>query len=324
MSNIDWPGLLKWSTNHHDGTSDPKQFKPLSDEDKAFLQGALAQAFEGVEDANELMREALEKIKNAGDDADVTNTALEVVDKCCDFPDVPKNLAKLDGVPVMLKLLEHADVNCACKGAALFTIMLCSNSEVQKATAREGGLEALYKFADRGEEPFFRGLSCIAALVRHEPELERKLVTGNGNALLIKALSPERSARVRTKGASLLRHLLVEKQYDAEHFQDAETLNRFAQCVAEILSLDVHHMQYGETVAALTSALHAAIEDHRARSRCSEEGLKSLVTAAHARIATLRALDEDRSAEIDLLEDCDKQRRTSRPEHREEVKMLKG
>lgn len=316
---VNWPGLLAWSSKHHDGTKDAKDFKPLSDEDKEFLEGALAEAFKGQVDANEMMHEALQKIHSAGDDSDVVNTALEVVDKCCDYPDVPKNLARLGGVPIMLKLLEHPDVHAACRGTALFTIMLSSNSEVQKATAADHGIAKLIKFTERGDEAFFRGLSCLAALVRHEPELEKDFVKHHhGDKLLKNALGKDKSMRVRTKGASLLRHLLVEKQ-----LWPSEMLDQFAQCVADILPMEIDHMQYGETLAALTSALYDHFKDSRSRAP-RDDGLHALCEAAKQRIAALKKLDEDRSAEIDLLEDLDKQRRTSDPPKREDIKMLQG
>jgi hypothetical protein len=314
---IDWNGLLKWSTNYHDGTKDAKDFKPLSQEDKDFLEGALAEAFGGIEDANETMKEALEKIDSAGDDTDVIQTALEVVDKCCDFPDVPRNLDKLGGVDIMLRLLQHKDVHVAAKGAALFTIMLQMNSEVQKATAAKGGLEILYKLADRGEEAFFRAVSMMSALIRHEPDLEKKFVgCENGHKLIEKALSKDQPARIRTKGASLLRHLLAEKAFST----NSEILDQFAGCVAEILPLDIENIQYGETIAALTSLIYVSQPRSRARA---DEGSKKLIEAAQARITALKKTGEDRSSEIDLLEDLDGQRRASAPPKREEVLMLK-
>ena len=42
---IDWSGLLAWSSKQHDGTKKASDFKPLSDEDKDFLEGALQQAY---------------------------------------------------------------------------------------------------------------------------------------------------------------------------------------------------------------------------------------------------------------------------------------
>jgi len=58
---INWNGLLAWSAKHHDGTKAAKEFKPLSGEDKDFLEKALIEAFGHIEDANEIMQDALQK-----------------------------------------------------------------------------------------------------------------------------------------------------------------------------------------------------------------------------------------------------------------------
>ena len=37
---IDWTGILAWSTKHHDGTN-PSNFKPMSKEDRDWLEAAM-------------------------------------------------------------------------------------------------------------------------------------------------------------------------------------------------------------------------------------------------------------------------------------------
>ena len=110
---IDWNGLLQWSSQYHDGTRPASDFKPLSGEDKKFLEGAMAQAFGEVEDYNELMQDAINKISTDFDNSDTVYTALEVVDKCCDNLDVPRNLHLFGGMrisrpPLAFALLSFA------------------------------------------------------------------------------------------------------------------------------------------------------------------------------------------------------------------------
>jgi hypothetical protein len=56
---VNWPGLLNWSTNFHDGTH-PSNFKPMSDEDKEWLEGAMKEHC--FNDADR-MKEILEELK---------------------------------------------------------------------------------------------------------------------------------------------------------------------------------------------------------------------------------------------------------------------
>ena len=59
---LNWPGLLAWSTNYHDGTA-PSQFKQMSPEDRAFLEKAMEEAFAHIEDPNKVFAEAIDQIK---------------------------------------------------------------------------------------------------------------------------------------------------------------------------------------------------------------------------------------------------------------------
>jgi hypothetical protein len=79
MAGINWPGLLAWSTKYHDGTA-PSQFKQMSDEDRAFLEKAMKEAFGNVEDPNKIFQEAIEQIKSADRTDESISTALEIID----------------------------------------------------------------------------------------------------------------------------------------------------------------------------------------------------------------------------------------------------
>ena len=137
---IDWNGLLQWSSQYHDGTKPASDFKPLSGEDRKFLEGALQQAFGEVEDFNALVNDAIKKIDTEFEKPAEDYTALEVIDKCCDNLDVPRNLAKFGGIPVMLRCLTHESEDIACQAASLFALMLQNNPEIQKLTDQAGGL----------------------------------------------------------------------------------------------------------------------------------------------------------------------------------------
>ena len=241
-----------------------------------------------MEDHNEMMKEALEKIQKDFEDSDSVYTALEVVDKCCDNLDVPRNLHKFGGVEIMLKVLEHPNSDIACKGAALFTLMLSNNPVVQKVTGEKNALDAIYKFSDRGEEPFFRALGLASALIRHESDLEDKFVAGAGSGLIVKALSPDQSVRIRTKGGSLLRHLLLENKIKAG---DANIL-KIAEGLTAILPLDIDHISYGEVVASISSSLYQIMP--------TGEVMDKFKNAASDRQAQLKQQNDDRSAEIDM------------------------
>lgn len=290
---IDWNGLLQWSSQYHDGTRPASDFKPLSGEDKKFLEGAMAQAFGEVEDYNELMQDAINKISTDFDNSDTVYTALEVVDKCCDNLDVPRNLHLFGGIEVMLKTLEHPNEDIACKGASLFALMLQNNEEIQKLTDEAGALDKIYKFSDRDENCLFRALGLASALIRNESALEEKFVSGPGSALLTRSLATDHVVRVRTKGVNLLRWLLIQQKIKGE------AVNQFAIALAECVALDYDNLNYGDSVANTCSALWKLAPSGDAGSK-----LKAAAAARKTVLATDADWD-DRSVEIELLKELE-------------------
>jgi len=54
---VDWNGLFKWSMNHNDGTK-PSQFKPMSKEDRDWLEAAMkAYTFNDTDRLTELINQ---------------------------------------------------------------------------------------------------------------------------------------------------------------------------------------------------------------------------------------------------------------------------
>ena len=55
MDNGIWPGLLKWSLQHVDGTA-PSEFSAMSEEDRKWLEQVMR---EGVRDENKRLKEIM-------------------------------------------------------------------------------------------------------------------------------------------------------------------------------------------------------------------------------------------------------------------------
>lgn len=54
---VDWNGLFKWSMNYQDGTK-PSQFKPMSKEDRDWLEAAMkAYSFNDTDRLTELVNQ---------------------------------------------------------------------------------------------------------------------------------------------------------------------------------------------------------------------------------------------------------------------------
>merc|ERR1719163_2724578 len=141
---MNWPGLLAWSTKYHDGTH-ASEFKQMTDEDRAFLERAMEEAFGKIEDPNQVMAEAIGQIK-APDRTDTSiTTALEVIDKCCDDPDCARNCEKLDGLQPLLDLLSSHEGPIAHRTLEILALLFSNNPNIQEAGARRGAMETFLR-----------------------------------------------------------------------------------------------------------------------------------------------------------------------------------
>lgn len=227
MANIDWPGLLKWSTKYHDGTSDISKFKQLSEEDRKFLEGAMEQAFGQIEDPNKVMEEAVTQLRDDSRTNESVLTALEVIDRCCDDPDCARNCERLGAVQAILDMLKESSEKGflgaeaeVCRRSAEILALLCANNPViQQAAAKRGAVELLTTVvtseaasaSGASSEPRLKCLRALSAVVRGEESLETAFIEKHdGVALLVSALKPGETSglKLREKAAQMASGLL--------------------------------------------------------------------------------------------------------------------
>jgi len=115
----------------------PSQFKPMTPEDREFLEQALAEAFGKIEDPNKVMLEAINQLKAEDRNGATIMTALEVIDKCCDDPDCARNAEKLDGVQPVLDLATSADQQIRMRSLEILALLFFEQSQHTR-----GGSEA--------------------------------------------------------------------------------------------------------------------------------------------------------------------------------------
>jgi hypothetical protein len=291
---VDWPGLLKWSINHHDGTR-PSEFKQMTDEDKKFLEQALEDAFGKVEDPNKVMAQAIEQIKSPErTDASVI-TALEVIDKCCDDTDCARNCEKLDGIQCMLDLTEsHTGVICA-RALEILALLFSNNPNIQQAGGRRGGIERftkLVKESPPGSEIRSKAFRALVALVRSEAALEERLMKEQDGISVILLCIDVKDYRLCEKAASFVRSLACDRRLKPEEVGSLlESMTPLMQTIGS------GQIQYRETLSSCVAELA------RAEPSAVTPAMKS---AVQARLDELKAAgdSEDVQAERSCLEDC--------------------
>jgi len=295
---LNWPGLFAWSTKYHDGTA-PSKFTKMSDEDRKFLEQAMEEAFGKVEDPNKVFMEAIAQIKSEDRTNESMATALEVMDRLCDDPDVARNVEKLDGLQALLDMVVSVEGSVRIRGLEILALLFSNNPNIQEAGIKRGAMGIFLKLTREAEKASderskaFRALiALVRSLVAHETTLLR---SEGGVALLAELLDPDEDPRTREKAANFITSMAC----NGESLKK-EDVNKFAVIVAPLLvSAGEQNVQYREVMAS------CALELARlARTSCPP----ALAEAAEARLAAAKASAEkeegDNGQEEDALQEC--------------------
>lgn len=277
-----------------DGTR-PSEFKPMTDEDKAFLERAFEEAASMIEDMNKLMQEAIDQIKSPERTNESLITALEIMDRCCDDPDCARNIEKLDGLQALIDIIrDWPEILIKVRALEILALMLSNNPDIQAHTDRRGGMEAFVKLVQDspvGSDLRSKAFRCSAALVRGVDDLQKKFVGEfSGTSVAVTCLGAKEEASLRGKAASLLRDLINQGCIDKEGI---------AQVVPALTSLIGHsegEVQYREQLAGCAFEI---TEPGRAAD------LKSLIEAIDQRLKQLKEPGmDDFSEEKAMLVQC--------------------
>jgi len=210
MAPVNWPGLMAWSTKHHDGTQ-ASEFKPLSDEDRKFLEAAMQEAFSHIEDPNQIMLEAVNLIKSEERTDATIITALEIIDRCCDDPDCARNADKLGGMQTLIDLAQAKGGCIRVRTLEILALFLSNNPSMQEVGLRRGFLEVflgLVRNAPVGSEERLKAFRSLVALVRAVDANEDKFMKDEGGIkLVVECLGCGEDARTREKALNYVTSL---------------------------------------------------------------------------------------------------------------------
>lgn len=289
MSGIDWPGLLSWSSKYHDGTA-PSKFQPLSAEDREFLENALQEAFSLIEDANKIMKEAAEQLQSPERTDASIQTALEVMDKCCDDPDVARNVEKLGGLQPLLDLLSTHPGPLRVRACEILALLFSNNPLIQEAGYKRGALPALFeivKDATTSADDRSKAFRALVALIRHIEAYEVTFLREMGGFdVVLKAMGRQEDLRMNEKAVTFSSHLAASGRLEAQE------LSRVGLALAPTFAIADAKLQFKEERArcALELGLMTSGE-------CPTE-LVAAVKARHADVSARKDPDEEPELEI--------------------------
>jgi hypothetical protein len=287
---------MAWSTKYHDGTA-PSQFKKMTDEDRAFLEKAMEEAFGHIEDPNKVMQEAISQLKAPDCTDQGIITALEVMDRSCDDVDCARNVEKLDGIQPLLDLLETHEGPVRVRALEILALLYSNNPGIQEAGFRRGSMKACLKIIEacpRGSEERDKAFRTLVALVRKMPAFEETLLTSEGGvALILGFLDLSESSSAREKALSFSRCLVVDG-----HWPSSEAAALAAGLAPLLRSADdTSSIQYRETLAECACELARTFA-----ASCKDVELHGAVKDRLSQIQDTK--DEDTQNEAGSLLQC--------------------
>eukprot|EP00301_Raphidiophrys_heterophryoidea_P011914 c18161_g1_i1.p1 GENE.c18161_g1_i1~~c18161_g1_i1.p1 ORF type:complete len:453 (-),score=136.71 c18161_g1_i1:228-1532(-) len=209
-----WLGLLKWSMKYQDNTHN-SEMRPLSEEDRKFLEQAMAAA---VVDPARRMAEIVDALVNTAASPALDEQSLESVELLFDELqgfienlDYAQDLHRMKKFQPLVSLLfsPHAMV----RAHTAHTIGLVTQNDVQSQNngLELGCLENLTHLAACDTDLVVRqkALFAVSCLIRNHHSAEHKFITeGDGLQLLTNNLDSRQSKNIQRRSLFLVLHLL--------------------------------------------------------------------------------------------------------------------
>ena len=160
---VDWNGLFKWSMAYQDGTQQ-SQFKPMSEEDRKWLEAAMKQyTFNDTDRLKEVCGELAAPALEKGKLLDLLDELLELVEL---HVHNSLNLCVCGGMQTLLDIAFQSPVEEARRAAlGVFAFANQNNTEVQQLTFNMGALNLMHQYVKesdaRNREAVVSGLSAF-------------------------------------------------------------------------------------------------------------------------------------------------------------------
>ncbi|XP_063040261.1 hsp70-binding protein 1 [Engraulis encrasicolus] len=275
-------GVLRLAVEAGSASEGPMPHEPLSEETKAWLRQALAEACKGQMDEVEQMKECIKVLRadwNAGRQRDAEDgeegeeeqeSALELLSDLCENLDNARDLMKLGGLDLCVSsLLCHPQSGIRWRAAQLIASCAQNMPEVQSHLLGLGALKTLLQLTDHDPNPTVRvkALYAVSCLVREIEEGLPEFLTQDGFSVLMRGMQSD-NEKLRTKSAFLLLNLLTA------HPENKDTVLAMGMVQQLVSVLRSTHSSVHEHVLGALCCLaedNRGIEDCRAPSLGLEE-----------------------------------------------------
>lgn len=207
-------GILRFCTENtkEEDATGPSTFGPMSDENRKWLEEALA-GMQGV-DPVKLMLEDIKILINDGENGiERRQDALEDLQMHCEDIDLANDFHKIGGLHMLLTLLRSEHEGLRSGAAELVGTLTQNNPYCQKEVLEIGLLPILLqKLDDSSETELVRikSLFAISCLVRESVDAQDVFVKCDGFSVLLRAMQTD-IEKLQTKSAFMMAALCEEQ-----------------------------------------------------------------------------------------------------------------
>jgi len=301
-----WLGLLKWSLNYVDGTSD-SPVEPMSEEKRKFLEQVMN---DGIVDPSKRLQELLAQLtidlKDTSKEDSIIE-ALEEVRDICEQIDFARYFVNMNGLLFLLGCIAQIEVAKSIRLECLkvLSTLAQNNPPVQQKLLESKGLDSLvglYMTQSNENDPqgSFRTLilQALSCTVRGHAVGEESFCQSRVCRHVIElSLNPESPLKVQRKGVFGLRALITSDLSSTQRVRD------FSGCLNRCVEL-VEHQDVEVREASLGLLLQVL------QQRNSVDGVMShaeqLAVVGVQRIQEVRQMKDDdkelHEHELDLWE----------------------
>jgi hsp70-interacting protein len=255
---VDWPGLLKWSLKHSDGTRST-DLKPMDEETKRWL----AEAFEHYTiDEGKVLREltgilAAPEQGNSPTELEAKLSAMDRIEDLIENMEASRTLVKVGGLqPLVKTMLGSTYIELRLRSARIFSSSAQNNPAVQKAALDYETLDGLMFAAEVELNSELREayIGALSALVRGELlDTRVQFIAKKGLKIIADQLASPSSLRAHKKVLLLLLDLL----YREAEAQQPDFVTEYREY--DISSLLQQGHQDTDVQELSTSCLNAAV-----------------------------------------------------------------
>lgn len=214
---VDWPGLLKWTLTQSDGTTADTSIKPMTEEEKKWLQEAIeAYTFDEAKRMREILEELKtpEKVGGSEEEAERRLTLVEEFTDLVEGLENARDLIRMKVYDILLNNMFNSQYPEVRK-QLYFVFASCNslNTFVQETSVERGCFKLINciikETSIASKEAAFAALS---SLVRGESlSIKRRFIDIDGLEFLLELLKNDQvynSNKIRIKVMTLLQDLV--------------------------------------------------------------------------------------------------------------------